>query len=206
MRDHRRLWAITAVVISGGAFACVGGGGPLSDGMSTWDPSPSSLERAENTREPAPGFREVAPSSRETVGASAEPGPGAQGGGGAGAGGLDCSGTYRCVEEGDDDVDEVTLVSANGVCFVPAGGNAVLVLGPDGSLLLNGQSVGSWQATAGGFVATSEDGTVTCTKGGGQGSTGTGGGGGTGGGDGSGGGGGNGSGGNRPPVVRDAGG
>ena len=158
-----RLVAVAAIFVSGGVFACVGGGGPLSDGMTTWDPTPSSLERADTTREAPPGFREVAPSSREPVGASTEPGPGAQGVG-SGAGGFDCSGTYTCVESGDDDEDEVAFISLNGLCTVQSG-NSVLILGSDGTLLLNGKNVGSWQGSGGGLTVTTEDGTVSCTKG-----------------------------------------
>ena len=189
----RRLAATAAIVVSGGVFACVGGGGPLSDAMTTWDPTPSSLEGAGSTREPPPGFREVAPPSREPAGASAEPGPGAQGVG-SGAGGFDCSGTYTCRELGDDDDDEVTFFSLNGVCTAQSGNN-ILVLASDGTILLNGQNVGSWQGNAGGLTVTTDDGTVSCTKGSrGRGQ-----------GDGSGNGGGSGSS-NRPPAPGSGGG
>lgn len=166
MRNHGRLgWATASIVASGGLLACVGGGGGLSDGMATWDPASSSFERAEDGRERAPGFLENAPGSEGAVGASAEHAPGAQGGGGAAA--FDCSGTFTCRESGDDDTSTLRLQSSDGVCSV-AGSNLAVVLGSDGSLSLNGKKVGTWSATADGFTAVTDEGTVTCTRGGSQ--------------------------------------
>ncbi len=202
MRNHTRHWAMLAIVVSGGVFACTGGGGPLADAMSTWESSPSSVEHAASTHEAAPGSREVAHSSEEPMGASAEPGPGAQGGGAGGA--FACAGTYSCVEAGKSDSDEITLTAEDGVCAVRVG-NGALVLSADGSLLSNGQNVGSWHATAGGFVVTTEEGSVECTRASAGSDTGAGSG--TGPGTGGGTGGGSGSGGtSSPPTRRDAGG
>ena len=130
MRIHTRVLALMGIVASGGVFACVGGGGPFDDTMSTRDPAASSFERAENTREPDPGTREGTTSSHEGVGTSAEPGPGAQGTGGAG--GFQCAGTFTCVEDGDDDGDELTFTSTGAGCSVSVGENT-LVLSADGT-------------------------------------------------------------------------
>lgn len=154
---------ISAVVGSAGIFACTGGGGALSEGMSTWDPAPTSLERAENTRESAPRVREVAPPVREATSASSESGPGAQGGGSS-PGALDCSGTYKCVKAGDDDVDELKLRIVGGVCTAPTDDKTAFVLASDGSILLSGRKIGSWRAISGGFSATTDDGDITCVK------------------------------------------
>jgi hypothetical protein len=161
-------WAVATIVLAGvAAIACVGGGGRIDDAMTTWDPASPTQERADKSSEGAPPFNEGAPASQESMGASAEPGPGAQGGGGVGAAaGFDCSGTYTCQEAGDDDLDTVVLTSANGVCSIPAGKSTSLVLATDGTLLLNGKAVGSWQPTADGFTATTSEGQITCTKGG----------------------------------------
>ncbi len=166
MRNHGRFgWAAALIVASAGLLACVGGGGALSDGMATWDPASSSLERAEDGREHAPGFLENAPGSEGAVGASAEHAPGAQGGGGGAA--FACSGTFTCRDSGEDDTSTLRLESSNGACSV-AGSDLAVVLGSDGSLNLNGKKVGSWSATADGFTAVTDEGTVTCTRGGSQ--------------------------------------
>jgi hypothetical protein len=161
MSSMQRLWsAISAIVVGAGVVACTGGGGSLSEGMRTWESAPGSQDRAQNSNEGAPAFGERAPGSQDGVAVSAEPGPGAQ----SGAGGFDCSGTYTCQEDGDDDLDTVVLTSVNGVCSISSG-NAGLVFGADGSLTAGGERVGSWKATANGFTATVGKDTVTCTKG-----------------------------------------
>lgn len=164
---RRVILGALGVVFATIALACAGGGGALNDDMAAWESAPGWLESSQNSREGAPQFTERAPSSREGSSTTLEPGPGAQGVGAPGSsGGFDCSGTYSCIEAGDDDVDTVVLVSVNGVCTIPAGGGRSIVLASDGTLQLGGQTVGTWQATSGGFSANTEDGVVTCTKGG----------------------------------------
>lgn len=166
MRNHGRLgWAAASIVASGGLLACVGGGGSLSDGMATWDPASSSLERAEDGRERAPGFLESAPGSEGAAGASSEHAPGAQGGGGAAA--FACSGTFTCRESGEKKASTITLQSRDGVCSI-VGSDLAVVLGSDGSLSISGKKAGSWSSTADGFTVVTEEGTVTCTRGGSQ--------------------------------------
>ncbi|MBX3204587.1 MAG: hypothetical protein KF764_05930 [Labilithrix sp.] len=164
MRNHRQLWVAASIVASGGVFACVGGGGNLGDGMTTWDPAPSSLESAGSDREPSPGFLERAPSSQEPAGNSSEPAAGAQGGGGS-PGSFQCSGTFTCQEAGKKGTDRIRLRLVDGVCTLSGTGSVAVVLQADGSLAVNGSKIGTWSASGNGFTVVSSEGSVTCTRG-----------------------------------------
>jgi hypothetical protein len=151
-----------AVVAGGAVLACTGGGGALPGEQSMWESSPSTRERAQNSRESAPSSTERASTTQEgTGGTSAE--PTAQNGGGSG--GLDCTGTYTCQEVGDDDRDTIALSSVNGACVIVASKSTTFTLAADGTLLVNGQAGGSWARTSNGFTATTAAGTIVCTKG-----------------------------------------
>ena len=64
----------------------------------------------------------------------------------------------------DTKASTVTLTAVNGGCGIVAGGTR-LMLASDGTLLVNGKVAGSWQSTGNGFTASTEDGTVTCSRG-----------------------------------------
>jgi hypothetical protein len=150
--------------VASAAVACTGGGGSLNDSLETWDSPPGSVERGADTREGAPGPRERPPGGQDAPTGSVEPGPGAQSGGG----GFDCSGPYTCQEVGDDDRDTITLSVVDGDCTIPVSKTTVFVLAPDGAMVFNGKRVGSWQPTSTGFTASTDEGSIDCTKGGGS--------------------------------------
>ena len=163
MRSHGRLFALLGILASAGLFACTGGGGSLGDGMTTWQGAGSSYEPAKSSREGAESSREGMTSSQDGIGTSGEPGPGAQGNGGAPA--LACAGTFRCIQDGDDDDDELTFTATGAGCTVSVG-ETTLLLASDGTIRVNGQNVGTWQATGSGFTGTVQNDRITCTRGG----------------------------------------
>lgn len=165
--SNKRPWAsllgsgIAVVVFVGGSVACVGGGGPLSDGMTTWESANNTREGAPISTEGATNSREPAPPSTERAGSSSEPGPGAQGGGGGG--GFSCSGSFVCRVGNDDDVDTIVLGTVNGNCTI-TGDSDNVVFESNGTLSSKGKPIGTWQATPTGFTATADESTITCTR------------------------------------------
>lgn len=161
MRDHNRSSVIASLVAGAALVACVGGGGNLPDGMTTLDPASSSLEGTGIERDRAPDLLETAPSSQDRVGTSSESAPGAPGGG---PGAFDCSGTFTCRQEGESGSERLRLRRVNGVCTVRGSGSVSIVLGNDGSVTVNGTSVGTWSTSGSGFTATTSEGAIRCTR------------------------------------------
>jgi hypothetical protein len=124
--------------------ACTGGGGTLVDDSSPREVPPGSSESGENTVEGAPRSNEAASVSNEN-------------------GSFSCSGTYACVQEGKTKSNKVSLVMANGTCSVPGDDDDRVELRSDGSIVVNGEVFGSWDATDSGFSYTSSGVTVNCT-------------------------------------------
>ncbi|MDF2692981.1 MAG: hypothetical protein K0S65_1364 [Labilithrix sp.] len=166
--SNKRPWAsllgsgIAAAVFVGGSVACVGGGGALEGGMTTWDSAGNSREGTPISTEGATNSREPAPPWTEGAGSSSEPGPGAQGGGGGG--GFSCSGSFVCQVSGDDDVDTIVLGTVNGNCSITGGDSDNVVFESNGTLSSKGKPIGTWQATPTGFTATADEETITCTR------------------------------------------
>lgn len=162
MANHKKLSVRVALVAVGTLTACVGGGGSLADGVTTWDSAPSSLERTGTDREGPPGFLEGPAASQERAAVSSEPAPGAAGGS---VSTFDCSGAYTCREDGKKSSDTIRLRRVNGVCTLSGNGSVSVVLGNDGTLTVNGTTIGTWSVSGSGFSVVSSEGRVTCTRG-----------------------------------------
>jgi hypothetical protein len=168
MRNTPRIGSIIAIlIVSAGALACTGGGGTGGAGIDTWESASSTNEGAANSREPARTFAERAGHTTEGPPRSTEGAPGSQVGGQA-AGDttsrlpdLDCSGTYKCIKVGDDNVVTYKPSVVSGFCIVNGmivdrGGN--LLSAEDGKTV-----VGTWSGKAPVTITTGND-TRICTK------------------------------------------
>jgi hypothetical protein len=149
---HRRPRIACLGVIALGLTACVGGGGGLAEGIDTFDPPPRTNESAPRRTDPAPASTDPAHNNTEprtsrldipiprstSSSTSSTSSSGSSNQTPSTPGSSDCAGIYSCVSGTKTESRSVTK-NASGNCVY----NGVEAQ-PDGRLMSNGVSVGTW--------------------------------------------------------------
>jgi hypothetical protein len=144
-------------LVLGGALAfigCTGSGGGLEGAIDTDMP-------ARKTQDAPPRSTEPAQSSVENVARSLDPAPGTAVSTGASSSTLgNCAGIYSCLEQGKTQSRTVTT-NAAGNCVYDG-----VEAQPDGRLVYNGATVGTWSGDPTNGVTLSVPGqtAIVCTK------------------------------------------